>query len=75
MLESRDRVLVLTWLLSLLSFFILLFIIIFNVLERDRLKAGEGQRARETQNPKQAPGSELSAPSPTWGSNSLTVRS
>ena len=31
---------------------------------------GEGQRERETQNPKQAPGSELSAQSPTGGSNS-----
>ena len=29
----------------------------------------EGQRERETQNPKQGPGSELSAQSPTWGSN------
>ena len=32
-------------------------------------------RERETQTPKQAPGSELSAQSPTWGSNSQTVRS
>ena len=30
---------------------------------------GEGQRERETQNPKQAPGSELSAQSVTRGSN------
>ena len=30
---------------------------------------GEGQKETETQNPKQAPGSELSAQSPTWGSN------
>ena len=30
---------------------------------------GEGQRERETQNPKQAPGSELSAQSPMRGSN------
>ena len=29
--------------------------------ETDRLQAGEGQRGREIQNPKQAPGSELSA--------------
>ena len=36
---------------------------------------GEGQRERETQNQKQAPGSELSAQSPTRGSNSQTVRS
>ena len=39
------------------------------------VQAGEGQRERETQNLKQAPGSELSAQSPTWGSNSRTVRS
>ena len=30
---------------------------------------GEGQRARETQKSKPAPGSELSAYSPMWGSN------
>ena len=42
---------------------------------RDSAQAGEGQRERETQNPKQAPGSELSAQSPTWGSNSWTTRS
>ena len=29
--------------------------------ERERARAGEGQSERETQNPKQAPGSELSA--------------
>ena len=38
---------------------------------RDRAWAGEGQRERETQNPKQAPGSELSAQRPTRGLNSL----
>ena len=31
--------------------------------EGDRAQVGEGQRERETQNPEQAPGSELSAPS------------
>ena len=36
---------------------------------------GEGKRERETQNPKQAPGSELSAQSLMRGSNSRTVRS
>ena len=30
---------------------------------------GEGQRERETQSLKLAPGSELSAESPAWGSN------
>ena len=33
------------------------------------------ERERETQNPKQVPGSELSARSPTQGSNSQTMRS
>ena len=42
---------------------------------RDRAWAGERQRERETQNPKQAPGSELSAQSPMQGSNSQTARS
>ena len=40
--------------------------------ERER---GKGHRERETQNPKRAPGSELSAQSPTWGLNSWTARS
>ena len=47
----------------------------FWVTERDRARAGEGQGERETQNPKQAPGSEPSAQSPTWGSNPRTRRS
>ena len=37
--------------------------------ERDSMRAGEGQRESETGNLKQAPGSELSAQSPMWGSN------
>ena len=52
----------------------------FNVLfifeiERDRAWMGEGQRERETQNWKQAPGSEPSAQSQMRGSNSRTTRS
>ena len=45
--------------------------------ERDRASMSrEGaERDSETQNPKQAPGSELSAESPMWGLNSQTVRS
>nr|XP_060464193.1 basic salivary proline-rich protein 3-like [Panthera onca] len=43
--------------------------------DRGRARAGERQRERETRNPKEAPGSELSAQSPTRGSNSQTVRS
>ena len=35
--------------------------------ERDRAWAGEGQREKETQNLKQAPGSQLSAPEPNAG--------
>ena len=45
--------------------------------EREReteYKQGRG-RERETQNPKKAPGSELSAQSRMWASNSRTVRS
>ena len=38
--------------------------------QRDRAQVGEEQRERETQNPKQAPGSELSGQSPMWGLNS-----
>ena len=43
--------------------------------ERDRAWTGEGQRERETQNRKQAPGSEPSVQSLTRGSNSRTARS
>ena len=49
------------------------------IFERDRGRestlVGEGQKERETQNLKQAPGSELSAQSPTYESNPRTVRS
>ena len=38
--------------------------------QRDRTQVGEGRREKETQNPKQAPGSELSAQSLMQGSNS-----
>ena len=43
--------------------------------DRQRHEQGKGPRERETLNPKQAPGSELSAKSPTRSSNSWTVRS
>ena len=39
------------------------------------MSGGEAERERETQNLKQAAGSELSAQSPMWGLNSQTVRS
>ena len=42
---------------------------------RDRVRMGEGQRERETQNLKQAPGSELRAQSLTRGSNPRTMKS
>ena len=45
----------------------------FFLFLRDRVQAGKGQKERKTQNPKQAPGSELSAQSLTWGSNPQTV--
>ena len=43
--------------------------------ETETAQVREGQRKKETESPKQAPGSELSAQSPTRGSNSRTVRS
>ena len=51
-----------------------MFLFIFET-ERDRAWAGEGQKEAKTPNMKQAPGSELSAQNPMWGSNSRTVRS
>ena len=39
------------------------------------MSGGGAERERETQNPKQVPGSELSAQSLTWGSNSQLARS
>ena len=58
-----------------LFFKICLTLIYYWETERDRAWSGEGPRDGETQNPKQAPGSELSAQSPTRGSNSQTARS
>ena len=59
---------------GLYLFVLFLFKKFFNVYSflrdrRDRVQAGEGQRERETQNLKEAPGSELSAQSLMWGSN------
>ena len=45
------------------------------IFEREREHEQGRGKERETQNPKQAPGSELSAESPTRGSNSQTARS
>ena len=58
----------------ILDFFFNVFYFIFGT-ERDRAWTGEGQREKETQNRKQAPGSEPSARSRTRDSNSRTVRS
>ena len=41
--------------------------------KRKSMSRGGAERERETQNPKQAPGSELSAQSPTRGLNSIQV--
>ena len=43
--------------------------------EGQSISRGEAERERETQNLKQAPGSELSAESQTQGSNSRIMRS
>ena len=43
--------------------------------ERKRAWVGERQRAKETQNPKQASGSQLLVQSLAWGLNLLTVKS
>ena len=53
-------------------FFFLMFYFSFErERERERAQAGgRGAEREETQNLKQAPGSELSPQSPTWGSNS-----
>ena len=65
--------------LKLLTRVILFFEKNFNVYlfsrQKVRVQVEEGQRERETQNLKQAPGSELSAQSPTRGSNPQTARS
>ena len=43
--------------------------------ERESARGGEEQRERKTQNPKQTPGSELSAQSPMQDSDPQTARS
>ena len=55
------------------KFFLSLFIL-ERQRERDRAQAWEGLRERETQNPKLASGSELSAQSLMWDSNSRTAK-
>ena len=68
-------------LLSSCAFLILLMFVYFweRDKERESDRETEGEQGRDTErgrhNPKQAPGSELSAKSPTWASNSQIVRS
>ena len=51
-------------------FFLNLYLFIYSwEREKDRTRPGEGQSEKGTQNPKQAPGSELSAHSLMRGSN------
>ena len=45
------------------------------MVEKVRQSMSRGGAERETQNVKQATGSELSAQTPKWGSNSQAVRS
>ena len=52
-----------------------LFILRESESESKHVSGGRAERDRETQNLKQASGSELSAQSPTWGSDSRTSRS
>ena len=58
-------------------FYIYIFLMFIFERERERERESDQGRGRErgTQNPKQAPGSELSAQSLTRGSNSRTARS
>ena len=48
---------------------------LFIYFERKSASRAGAEKKRETQNPKQAPGSELSAHGPMWGSISRTTRS
>ena len=58
-----------------LSFFLFLFYIYLFLRDRERQSTSRGGAERDTQNPKQVPGSELSAQSPMQVSNPWTVRS
>ena len=52
-----------------------MFIFLRDREREERMSGGGAERKRETQNVKQAPGSELAAQSLTWSWNSGTVRS
>ena len=71
---------VISWFVShdlvVLFFFLIFFFNIYLFLRQRETEHERGRvRERETQNQKQVPGSELSAQSPTRGSNPRTVRS
>ena len=57
-----------------LSFFFIFFNVYSFLRQRQSMSGGGVERQRETQNPKEPPGSELSAQSPMQGSNSQTLR-
>ena len=62
--------------LPLFFFFFNFFKVVYLFLRQRETEHERGRvKERETQNPKQAPGSELSAQSPTRGSNPRTARS
>ena len=60
---------------TLAFFFFNFFNVYLFLRERDTLSGSGGGAERETQNPKQALGSEMSAQSPMQGSHSQTMRS
>ena len=57
-----------------LSDIVFFFNVYLLLRQRQSMNRGVSERERETQNLKQAPGSELGAQSPTRGSNSRAVR-
>ena len=59
--------------LSPAFFFLRFYLFILRERERERERGGGAERVRD-KNLKQAPGSELSAQSHIWGSNSQTMR-
>ena len=75
LLQSLTRPLLILHSIFLLFKKIFLTFIYYWETERNRAWAWEGQREGKTQNLKQAPGSKLSAQSPSWYLNSQSTRS
>ena len=71
-LRHRYRKLFYTRLTPGLTCFLKFFTYLF-ILETESMSRGGAERERKTQNLKQAPGSELSAPNPIWGLSSRTM--